>query len=111
MRDDAPTETKLWLDKIERQPERIADLSLDEIALLAGRLASLQASLVIRALSRPAAVPDRLLTVPEAARRMGKSDNWVQRNAKGLPFAIKVGKERRFSGAGLAKHLRQRERG
>jgi hypothetical protein len=107
----AECESKLSLDDIERAPERIAELTPEEIAVLAGRLASLQATLMIRALSNPAAQSDRLLTVAEAAHRLGKTDNWMQRNAKALPFAVKMGKSWRFSEAGLAKYLRQRRQG
>jgi predicted DNA-binding transcriptional regulator AlpA len=52
---------------------------------------------------------DRLLDVKEAAEMISMSEDWLYRNAKGLPFTRKVGRKMlRFSQQGIAKWLKNR---
>ncbi len=56
--------------------------------------------------SRPPAEPDHLLTLEEAALRLGVSTGWLRRHAHGLPFTRKLShRVVRFSSTGIAKWL------
>jgi predicted DNA-binding transcriptional regulator AlpA len=53
---------------------------------------------------------DRLLTADEAATRLGCSKNYLYRNSKKLPFAVKLTEKRvRFSTRGIDKYLALRQ--
>ena len=48
---------------------------------------------------------DYLLNTEEVATRLGKSTKWVRDNVEDLIFAIRVGKEHRFSVRGLKEWI------
>ena len=48
---------------------------------------------------------DFLLSTEEVATRLGKSTKWVRDSVENLPFAIRVGKEHRFSVRGLEEWI------
>jgi excisionase family DNA binding protein len=81
------------------------------------QLAPLTEALRLRALSPPASVngqpeapaEDRLLTVEEAAQKLGLSRDWCYRQAKRLPFAVRIGRQLRFSERGIERYIRQRQ--
>jgi predicted DNA-binding transcriptional regulator AlpA len=53
---------------------------------------------------------DRLLDIPEAARVLAVSSDWLYRHAKKLPFTRKLGpKMLRFSSDGIQKYLATRK--
>ena len=72
-------------------------------------VAALQGALHTRmlALQQQAGMPDTdyLLSTDEVATRLGKSTKWVRDNVDDLPFAIRVGKEHRFSVRGLEEWI------
>jgi excisionase family DNA binding protein len=74
------------------------------IAALAARLLEPQEPAV------PAAAPgdgDRLLTVEQAAERLGVTKDSLYRNAKTLPFVVRLGPgQLRFSAAGIDCYIR-----
>ena len=51
---------------------------------------------------------DRLLDVEEAARKLGKSKDYLYRHAGKYPFTVRDGRRLRFSEAGIEKFIRQR---
>ena len=54
--------------------------------------------------------PDRLLTVEEAATRLGCKKWWLYDNQDKLPFTLRLGRRGvRFSSNGIDKYIRQRE--
>ena len=55
-----------------------------------------------------AADGDRLLNVLEAARKLGKSKDYLDRHADDYPFTVRDGRSLRFSEAGIEKFIRQR---
>src|SRR5438552_4287749 len=56
--------------------------------------------------SRPPAEPDHLLTLDEAAVRLGVSTGWLRRHARGLPFTRKLSyRVMRFSSTGIERWL------
>jgi excisionase family DNA binding protein len=60
---------------------------------------------------RADAVPeDHLLTVEEAAERLGTSRDWLYRKAHKLPFTVRLGpRQLRFSSRGIDRYLRTRQ--
>ena len=71
--------------------------------------AALQSALHTRmlAIQQQAGMPDTdyLLSTEAVATRLGKSTKWVRDNIEDLPFAIRVGKEHRFSVRGLEEWI------
>jgi excisionase family DNA binding protein len=51
---------------------------------------------------------DPLLTIEEAAARLGVSLDWLYRRTKSLPFVVRVGRHVRFSGTGIGRYVRNR---
>ncbi len=54
-------------------------------------------------------LPDENLSTQEAARRLGVSGHWLYRNAKRLPFAVRIGRRLLFSARGLERWNQQRQ--
>lgn len=52
---------------------------------------------------------DRLLTVEEAAQKLGRSKDWLYRHAGRLPFTVRDGRLLRFSEQGIERYIRQRQ--
>lgn len=53
---------------------------------------------------------DRLLTVDEAATKLGVSKDWLYRRAKKLPFTVfQSPRMVRFSIRGIERYIRQRQ--
>jgi len=87
----------------------------EDLPALAGTLAEAQAIVVARIAAGPTtheASPepdDGLLTVNEAAERLGVKPRWLYRNAKTLPFTRKLGhRTLRFDPNQLARWQRTR---
>jgi predicted DNA-binding transcriptional regulator AlpA len=94
-------------------PARISAVPRDAIAELRGQIAKLDTLLLSRLISGERAEPgtngDRLLTAPEAAQKLGATEDWLYRHANTLPFAVRVGKKHlRFSEGGIERYIRQR---
>jgi excisionase family DNA binding protein len=51
---------------------------------------------------------DRLLSVSEAAERLGLSRDRLYRHATRFPFVVRVGRSVRFSSQGIDRYIRQR---
>jgi predicted DNA-binding transcriptional regulator AlpA len=103
-----PTLTDLMNDS-----ERISALPRDAIAELRGQIAKLDTLLLSRLLTgeqhQLGMDGDRLLTVAEAAQKLGATEDWLYRHANNLPFAVRVGKKHlRFSEAGMERYIWQR---
>jgi excisionase family DNA binding protein len=85
----------------------------EKIPAMLAQLAAIQGSLAARLLAngnvnnQPAA-PAKLLTVEEAADRIGVSKDFLYRNQKTLPFVVHVGRALRFSESGIEKWIRNR---
>lgn len=52
---------------------------------------------------------DRLLDVVEAAQRLGTSQDYLYRQAKKLPFTVRIGSRLRFSAHGIERFIRSRQ--
>jgi predicted DNA-binding transcriptional regulator AlpA len=94
-------------------PTRVAEVSPEAVPGLLGDLTALAAQLWTRlapdALT-PAEPPDELLTVEQAATRLGTTPDWLYRQAKRLPFTVRLGpRQLRFSSRGITRYIRQRQ--
>lgn len=100
-----PTLTDLLGD-----PARISTLPREAVADLRGQLARLDTLLLSRLLGggegNGGNTPegDRLLTVSEAAAKLGLPKDALYRNE--YPFQVRVGSRRRFSEKGIEKFIR-----
>ena len=106
------------LDDLLADPARVRDLPPEAARDLLLCLAPLQEALRLQAVSPPAGVNgqgeaptagDRLLSVGEAAQKLGMSTDWCYRRAKQFPFAVRIGRQLRFSERGIDRYIRQRQ--
>jgi len=106
---DAPS-----LDELVRDPARVWDLPPEAVPALIGELERLRATLWTRLVAsrdahdREALPKDRLLTVEEAAQKLGLSRDYLYRHAKRFPFTVRLGSRLRFSERGVERYIRQR---
>lgn len=110
------------LATLAADPTRVESIPPDRIPALLGEVEALRAALWVRlqsaAVARIApAAPDpekgldRLLTVDEAAARLGVSRRWIYRKADELPFTRRLsGGTLRFSERGLGRWQTSRAR-
>lgn len=105
------------LDRLGDDPSKALDLSRDIATALLARCAVVQGALVGRLLAgrgdedhiaRGDHAEDRLLSVAEAAEKLGTSRDWVYRHADQLPFTVRVGRHLRFSAQGIDRYIRVR---
>jgi predicted DNA-binding transcriptional regulator AlpA len=95
--------------------QEIHDLGPTEIPAFLSQVAALQSALAARLLSvqehhQSRSAEDRLLTVEEAASRLGTSEDWLYRHAPKLPFTVRLApRQLRFSSQGIAKYLQRRQ--
>jgi predicted DNA-binding transcriptional regulator AlpA len=95
--------------------QEVHDLGPTEIPALLSQVAALQGALAARLLSiqgphKSSPSQDRLLTVEEAALRLGTSEDWLYRHAPKLPFTVRLApRQLRFSSQGIAKYLHRRQ--
>lgn len=54
---------------------------------------------------------DQLLTASEASQRLGVTKDWLYKRASRLPFTVRLGRNLRFSAAGIDKFIRRHRQG
>jgi hypothetical protein len=101
------------LEQIVAEPERAAQVSVEQIPALLAQLASVQVVLLSRLAllpngnpsQGPVATPeDRYLTADEAAAILRRSRRWLYRHKKNLPFVRCISRKViLFSEAGLRR--------
>lgn len=104
---------------ILQDPRRVMDIPLEAVPPLLCQLSAIQSALAARLMhsqafgnSPPAAFPehDHLLTVQEAATKLGVSEDWLYRRAGKLPFTVRLGPHRlRFSAQGMDRYIRHHQ--
>ena len=106
------------LDDVTRDPSCAAHLSKEALLTLLLRcsivhgIISGQLAAIIEHSSQQQGVvaPERLLNVREAAERLAVPPDWLYRNAKKLPFTVRLGPGLlRFSSNGIDRYIRQRQ--
>lgn len=98
--------------------EEIDSFSADQLARLLAEVSALQSALLARLLTvrdfddrTTSKDDDHLLTIEEAAQRLGTSKDWLYRHWRQLPFTVKLGhRQLRFSSKGIEKYLRNKQR-
>ena len=104
------------LEEIADNPALATHLPFDVVEALLGKNAIVQSVLVSRLLAlraspsqaEPSRDSDRLLDVVEAARKLGKSKDYLYRHSRDYPFTVRDGRSLRFSEQGIEKFIRQR---
>jgi predicted DNA-binding transcriptional regulator AlpA len=100
------------LAALAADPGRVADVDRDRLPELIGEAAALLARLQSANVATvppapappPRSGPDRLLTVDEAADRLGVNRRWMYRRADSLPFTRRLSSGTlRFSERGLER--------
>jgi excisionase family DNA binding protein len=103
----------LKLEDLARDPAAVDNLPAEEVWGLLGQLEELRARLWRRNTTvngqpeRPTH-GDRLLTIEEAAAKLGCSKDSIYRSAATLPFTVREGRRLRFSEQGIESYIRQR---
>jgi excisionase family DNA binding protein len=98
------------LSDLLSDPAVIERLSRESIAALRGELAHLDTLLLGRLFTPKDPEPeDQLLTVSEAAARLGVSTDYLYHHPE-LPFTRRMGRKLLFSARGIEKHISQKIR-
>jgi excisionase family DNA binding protein len=106
-----------WAPMVAELERAAREAPLEALPELSGALARVSALVSLRLATEPlrdlqetlraGARADRLLTVQEAAQRLGLTEDWLYRNHGRLPFARKVGEQTlRFSESGIDRWIR-----
>jgi len=103
------------LQDLIANPPRVAELPPEAIPVMLGELERLKAALWARLASPQhngdaeySESRDRLLDAQEAANKLGASKDYLYRHASKLPFTVRLGRQLRFSEAGMERYIRQR---
>lgn len=107
-------------DPAEPTPELLAELDLvirdipaDKVAAMIAALAAKIGLASAKILALPSGdntvTPDENLSAPEAARRLGVSADYLYRNARKLPFTVRIGRRLLFSARGLDRWNKNRQ--
>jgi hypothetical protein len=106
---------------ISIDPADVQAMTPEQASAALAQLSAILPLLIARAAARPAAEPViipaqpqssdalRSLTLPEMATAIGKPLQWVKRNARKLPGAIKTGRTWSFRAVSVEKYLKLRE--
>lgn len=105
------------LDELAADPGRARQLPPEVAERFLAQVHVLEGALLGRLLAargtqngQPEALDgDRLLTVEEAARKLGVSEDWIYRRARTLPFVVRLGARLRCSEQGIERWCRQRQ--
>ena len=113
----APSAGAEWAPTVAELERAAQEAPLEALPELSGALARISALVSLRLATEPlrdlqealqaGAKADRLLTVQEAAKRLGLTEDWLYRHYRGLPFTRKVGEQTlRFSESGIDRWIR-----
>ena len=110
LREDA-AQVLVDLADLIQDPSKIADVDRGQIPALLTQLGALQASMAARLMAKEVGnfcAAETLLTVAEAAERLGVSEDWLYRRTKTLPFVLRVGRHVRYSASAIDRYIRNR---
>ena len=100
------------LAALVEDPARVATVPPGRIPALLSQLSALQGAMAARLISadrdETVSSEDTLLTVDQAAERLGVSTDWLFRRSRTLPFVVRLGRHLRFSNRGIDRYLRNR---
>src|SRR5262245_39041559 len=101
------------LADLAAQPERVNAIAPGQARAYLAQLVPLQTALLCRAFAQDGSADsrgDRLLSVKEAAAKLGQSVAYVYKHADTFPFTVRNGRALRFSEAGIDGWIRNRQR-
>jgi excisionase family DNA binding protein len=101
------------LDAIARDPAKAAALPAEDRGALIVQAAAVLAALgATMTAARGDGEPDTLLTVDQAASRLGLSKDYLYRHARQFPFLVQPNGARaiRFSARGVARYIEERRK-
>src|SRR5437867_2943362 len=100
------------LADLVEDPAKVARVPPTRIPALLSQLSAVQSAMAARLISadrdEPTSTEDTLLTVDQAAERLGVSKDWLFRRSRTLPFVVRLGRHLRFSNRGIDRYLRHR---
>jgi len=101
------------LDELAKNPELVTELPREILVELYRRVARLEVDLRAQLLvsghpEAPAPARDRLVDVPEAAKILNCSEDWIYRHQDELPV-VRQGRRVKFSLAGLDAYIHRRQ--
>ena len=100
------------LAALVEDPARVATVPPGRIPALLSQLSAMQGAMAARLISadrdESVSAEDTLLTVDQAAERLGVSTDWLFRRSRTLPFVGRLGRHLRFSNRGIDRYLRNR---
>jgi hypothetical protein len=89
--------------------EAVQQMAPGDLPEVIGELESVKAAAWARLTAPQAAEatpgPDELLGIAEAARRLGRSTDYLYRHARTYPFARRDGRAVRFSARGIERYI------
>ena len=94
------------LDRLAKNLELIRTLSPTDVRTFAILASAVMAGLNQALLAEPEA--DKLVDIKEASIKLGMSRDYLYRNFRSLPFAVAVGRAKRFSSRGIEQYLERR---
>lgn len=97
------------METVEQLLRMAREATPDELPALIGQLEAAKATAWAR-LTTPSAQSeqcDELLAVPEAARRLGISADYLYSHHQEYPFTRRQGRKLLFSAQGIEKHIKQ----
>ncbi len=103
------------LDELASDPSKVHGLPAELAAALQTKCLLVLNVLWTRQLAARAeptasqSVDDTLLDIQDAAQRLKTSTDWLYRHARQLPFTVRNGRQLRFSAAGIARYIRERQ--
>src|SRR5262249_19822028 len=101
----------LDLTSLLEDPGKVATIPPSKIPALLSQLSAVQSAMAARLVAadhEEATSDDALLTVEQAAQRLGVSKDWLFRRSRTLPFVVRLGRHLRFSNRGIDRYLRGR---
>ena len=100
------------LAALVEDPAKVATVPPGRIPALLSQLSALQGAMAARLISadreETVSSEDTLLTVDQAAERLGVSTDWLFRRSRTLPFVVRLGRHLRLSNRGIDRYLRNR---
>lgn len=93
-------------------PAGLTKIDTTQIPALMTQLSAMQISLaaaLVKSQEESRNNPDdTVLSVSEAAERLGVSKDWLYRRTKTLPFVVRIGRHVKFSLKGIDRYIRSR---
>jgi hypothetical protein len=88
----------------------VREMPAERLPELLGELEQVRCTAMARLTAPQPAAPalDELLDVAEAARRLGRSENYLYRNKAKYPFTVCDGTRVQFSARGIERYIRQK---